>query len=270
MISTRTSLALARAQAEAERERRRRIVARLDPLALADRAGFVPDPWQVQILQSTAPILLINAARQIGKSSAVGLRVTKTLQQPDKTILIFSPGGRQSKELLLRVLRFWRKIGRPVPHVHAGTEHLYLANGSRILALPGKPDSTVGFTPDLIIFEEAARTSDELYHAISPMSGSSGAPVIALSTPKGKRGWWYDLWHDEENTRIERVIATAEQYPSRYQPGFLAAERRTNPLYSQEYDCEFLDDERQAFASSDIAAAQVEMATWDYLLRESA
>jgi hypothetical protein len=71
---------------------------------------------------------------------------------------------------------------------------------------------------------------------------------IALSTPAGKRGWFYEQWSHGEGWH--RVEVTAEQCP-RISREFLESERRDlgELQYRQEYLCEFIDDGESVFAS---------------------
>src|SRR5262249_58061446 len=72
-----------------------------------------------------------------------------------------------------------------------------LANGSRIVSLPGTERTVRGYSKaDLIIIDEAARVEDSLLVATRPMMAVSegGGRLIALSTPAGKRGWFYEAW----------------------------------------------------------------------------
>jgi hypothetical protein len=51
------------------------------------------------------------------------------------------------------------------------------------------------FSPGLVIVDEAARVPDDLYRAVRPMLAVSQGRLIALSTPFGQRGWFYDELH---------------------------------------------------------------------------
>ncbi len=44
-----------------------------------------------------------------------------------------------------------------------------LANGSRILCLPGEEATIRGFSPNLLVIDEASRVPDDLYRAVRPM-----------------------------------------------------------------------------------------------------
>ena len=65
--------------------------------------------------------------------------------------------------------------------------------------------------------------------------------LIALTTPAGKRGWFYEAWNGDETWH--RARAPASECP-RLSPEFLAEERRElGPMiYSQEYELEFVDE----------------------------
>ncbi|MGA9006343.1 MAG: hypothetical protein WB495_05490, partial [Xanthobacteraceae bacterium] len=51
---------------------------------------------------------------------------------------------------------------------------------------------------------EAAHADDDYIAALRPMLATSNGSLIALSTPNGKRGWFYDQWHscDDSWTRV--------------------------------------------------------------------
>jgi hypothetical protein len=82
--------------------------------------------------------------------------------QPGSLILVVSPSQRQSGELFRRILDMWQLMGRPIPADSENTTTLALSNGSRILAMPGDPETIRG--PDavrLLIIDEASRVSDD-------------------------------------------------------------------------------------------------------------
>ena len=74
---------------------------------------------------------------------------------------------------------------------------LELPNGSRIVGLPGNEATVRGFSAvSLLLVDEAARVSDELYMAIRPMLAVSGGALWLMSTPFGKRGFFYETWRN--------------------------------------------------------------------------
>jgi hypothetical protein len=237
----------------------------LSPVALAERAGLVPDPWQADALADPAPRLLLNASRQSGKSTVAALLALQTaLSDPGSLTLLLSPTLRQSGELFRRVVTLWRAAGRPIPVSSETALSLTLATGSRIVSLPGKEGTVRGFSDvALLVIDEAARVSGDLYAAVRPMLAVSGGRLLALSTPFGTRGWWFEAWA-KGGDAWSRYEVPATECP-RIAPTFLAEEERTMGAFwfEQEYLCRFLDAESQAFRAEDIDRAfDEEVESW--------
>jgi hypothetical protein len=242
------------------------MVALLDDLELAlDRVAFweaagigEPLPWQERALVSEAPMQLYNCARQSGKSLvAAALAVHKVLYTPDTLVLMVSRTLDHSGELFKRALKLYRDVGRPLRATSETALSLALENGSRIVARPGASDVSVrSYTADLLLIDEAARVSDELYVSATPILARTGGRVIALSTPFGTRGWWYEAWHSDEGW--ERYRVTADDLPDDwYKPSkatFLAREKRRMGewWHRQEYYAEFMDAQSQLFTREDV------------------
>lgn len=236
----------------------------LDPVAFARAASIVPDDWQARVLRSQAPRLLLCCSRQSGKSLTVAMLATWTaLFQPESLILMLSPSQRQSGELFKKCLAIYRDLGKPVPAEAETALHLSLGNGSRIASLPGKEGTVRGFSGvRLLIVDEAAWVPDDLYAAVRPMLAASRGRLIALSTPHGTRGWYWESWRGEEPW--ERYEVPAALCP-RISAEFLAEELRTmGPWWhAQEYGCQFLDSETQPFSTDAIERAfREEVDTW--------
>jgi hypothetical protein len=125
---------------------------------------------------------------------------------------------------------------------------LALPNGSRIIGLPGNEATIRGFSAvSLLLVDEAADVSDDLYMAIRPMLAVSDGALWLMSTPLGKRGFFYDAWmRTGADWQRFRVPATE---CSRISPRFLEEERATmgDRRFRQEYLCEFVETEGGAF-----------------------
>src|SRR5262245_12437381 len=111
----------------------------LDPALLLERAGLEPDPWQRDLLRSDAARTLLLCSRQAGKSTAAAaLALKAALLKPPALVLLLSPTLRQSGELFRdKVLRLYNALGRPETARQETALQLTLANGSRIVSLPG-------------------------------------------------------------------------------------------------------------------------------------
>ena len=82
---------------------------------------------------------------------------------------------------------------------------LAFPNGSRIVGLPGNEATVRGFSAvALMLVDEASRVSDDLYRAIRPMLAVSDGTLWLMSTPFGKRGFFYEAWANGGDT-WERV-----------------------------------------------------------------
>ena len=131
---------------------------------------------------------------------------------------------------------------------------LGLVNGSRIVSLPENEAGVRGFSQvSLLIVDEASRVSEDLYKAIRPMLAVSGGRLVALSTPFGKRGWFYDEWNSTAFPGWQKFRITASQCP-RIAPEFLEEERMKlgDRWFRQEYLCSFEDVVDSLFSMEDI------------------
>jgi hypothetical protein len=224
----------------------------LDPVLLMERAGITAvDPWQAQVLRTEARQVILNCSRQSGKSTITAGRALHTaLYEPESLILLLSPGERQSKELLRKCFDLYGALDRPIPSDVENKLELELANGSRIVALPGGNEATIrGWSGvRLAIFDESSRVDDVLYYAVRPMLAVSGGQLMLLSTPFGQRGFFHKEW-TEGGADWERILIKASQVP-RISAKFLTEERARigDWWYRQEYDCDFVATEDQVFA----------------------
>jgi hypothetical protein len=229
----------------------------LDPSRLLAARGFAVDAWQREVLLSRQRQILLNCSRQAGKSTVVGaLALHHALFEPGRLTLILAPGERQSAETFKKVRDLNRVLGRPVKAVYESQRRLELANGSRILALPGVEGTIRCYSPSLLIVDEAARVPDDLYRAVRPMLAVSKGRLVALSTPFGRRGWFCDEWHGSGPWHSIRV--SWRECP-RIAAEFIAEEERAmgRAWVAQEYECSFesvaglvYPDFAQAFTSA--------------------
>lgn len=228
----------------------------LDPCLLMQDAGLEPDQWQQDFLRSGSDRQLLLCTRQAGKSTATAVMALHEAMYSDNAlILLLSPSLRQSQEVFRKLLHTYGRMANKPPSLLESSLKLELPNGSRIVSLPGKEETVRGFSgATLIVIDEAARVSDELYYAVRPMLAVSSGRLVCLSTPFGKRGFFYNEWAN--GTDWNRVRITADQC-SRISSKFLDEERRAlGPRwFAQEYMCEFVETSQQLFADDLIAAA---------------
>jgi hypothetical protein len=212
--------------------------------------GFSLDPVQEKIIQDTSTRIIVNCTRQWGKTTTVAAKAAAEALAMDKPglILIVAPVERQARELFRKIRTSLRyALGTSEKWPEDNKTSLELPNGARIVAVPAKGENIRGYTnPYLIIMDEAAFIPDEDYRSVRPML-SHGARLILMSTPFGKRGFFYETWKHQDK-RWNKYSVTAEQC-SHIGADFLDEERiALGPIwYRQEYCCEFLDNVNSYF-----------------------
>ncbi len=226
----------------------------LDPVLVAEQVGLTPDSWQARVLRSSAQRVLLLCSRQSGKSTITSILAVHTaIYKPDALVLLLSPSLRQSGELFKKCLATYKDLGRPVSPESETALTLTLENGSRIVSLPGSKDGNIrGYSGvDLLVVDEAAWVADSLYMSVRPMLAVSGGRLIALSTPHGTRGWFYEAWRSDEP--FERYEVPAPLCP-RISADFLAEEKRNMGewWFAQEYMCHFSEAQTQVFTREEV------------------
>jgi hypothetical protein len=223
--------------------------------ALMTTAGLSPDPWQADLMRVRPERALLLCSRQAGKSMSVAaMALEQALTKPGSVILLVSASQRQSAELLGKVRALSMALSTPLGMEQLSVLSMKLANGSRIISLPGRAEVIRGYSADLLVLDEAAWISDALYESVRPMLAVSGGRLVALSTPFGRRGWFHAAWESAESWH--RVKVTAHEVP-RISEEFLAEERRSLPVnvFAAEYLCEFTDTLDSVFSSEDVIEA---------------
>jgi hypothetical protein len=226
----------------------------LDPCSIADDVGIDLDDWQRRLLESDHPRILINASRQVGKSTTCSLLAVRQALDNPGLILCCAPSQRQSSEL-------FRKIRSTLVQLNAdfsmdSATKVELPNGSRIITLPGSEATVRGYSaPSMILVDEASRVPDDFYAAIRPMLAAGNGRLVVLSTPWGRRGWYFQA-HEFGGDTWERYLVPASDCP-RISQDFLDEElRELGPLrFASEYKCEFIDAAEALFPSGLIEAA---------------
>ena len=219
--------------------------------------GFIPDAVQTRVLNTSTKRGVLNCTRQWGKSTVSAAKaVYQAYSKAGSLTIVVSPTARQSGEFVRKAAEFSARLGNR-PHGDGDNEiSLALPNGSRIIGLPGTEATVRGFSAvSLLLVDEASRVSDELYLAVRPMLAVSNGTMWLMSTPYGKRGFFYETW-EHGGAEWERVRVPAAEC-SRIQPAFLEGERAAmgERWFRQEYCCEFGDTEEGVFDQKTLEGA---------------
>jgi hypothetical protein len=209
----------------------------LDPAATFEHAiGLVPLDWQRAYLRETRPAVVLKGRQTGASTAAAALAIHATVYQRDVNAVVVSPSLKQSTEIATRARTGLRNLG--VRLVQDSTSMIRLANGSRILSLPGTARSVRGWTAKLLILDEAAFISPETFVAARALVATGGRLVVQ-STPAAESG----------------VTVRSDEVPT-IDPAFLDAERRSMSPdeFDREYACAFGKAGASLFSLDRIAA----------------
>jgi hypothetical protein len=156
---------------------------------------FFPDDPQARVLERAPNYrrVALNCSRQWGKSTVAAVLATHRLMvEPGATVLVVGPAARQSGETMRKVGAFLAVAGVRTRGDGVNRNSMVLPNGSRIVGLPASEATIRGFSAvSMLIIDEAARVPDEVCLALLPSLAVSNGDLIVLSTPRGRRGFFY-------------------------------------------------------------------------------
>jgi Terminase large subunit, T4likevirus-type, N-terminal len=240
------------------------------PVEFAISLGIDPDEWQAEVLASDHPRKILCCGRQTGKSTVAAiLALHKALTQPGSVVLVVAPGERQAKLLFSKAASLYRQAGYPLPAHSERRTGLELSNGSIIEALPAVERTTRGYSVDLLVVDEAAAVPDMDYYGILPALVATQGEQVLLSTPRGRRGFFWEIWHGAppqpvaeanlnrgEDSDWLRIMVRSDEV-GRIREEDLEVFRHTMPeqFFRQEFFCEWLETEGSLFSYDDIQAA---------------
>ena len=152
-------------------------------------------------------------------------------------------------ELGLKIRTIAKSLDNPVPSDLDNQTTWSLANGSRVVVLPGVEQSIRSFSAvRLLLLDEAARIDPATVASVRPMLATNArAQLIMASTPAGVGGPFYEAWENGGND-YERYAAKASEC-DRIAPEFLAAELAAlGPhFFAQEYENSFVQGSFSTF-----------------------
>ncbi len=214
-------------------------------------------PYQIEAIQGIEKkrYSVLLWARQTGKSFTMSYyAIKRCLTFGNHRVVVISPSERQSKELLDKVKLHVQALKIAGVTYFEDVETFQLEarfpNGSKIIALPSKPETVRGFTGDVIMDECAFfEKGFEVYEAVFPtITRNPKYKLIAISTPKTKKDLFYFLWQTAENDpehwyKFKLNIYEAVEKGLQIDPEELKAGLKNKDAWRREYLCEFVEDE---------------------------
>jgi Terminase large subunit, T4likevirus-type, N-terminal len=226
--------------------------AALDPAVLFEAAfDLLALDWQRTYLRETRPAVVLKG-RQVGASlSAAALAIHTARYSPPSNTVIVSPSLKQSAEILGRARTGLRHLGVPLEQDTASM--LRLANGSRIVSLPGTAKSVRGWSARLLILDEAAFIEHATFVAARALVATGGR-LLVQSTPAGEYGDFHEIVTGDDPEWARFTVRSDEV--ATIAPEFLEAERRalTPDAFSREYECRFGKVGASLFTAERLAA----------------
>jgi hypothetical protein len=162
----------------------------LNPLQFArERLGFRPEPKQAEILATQARRVVLNCARQFGKTTVVAAKaVHLAVTRPGWVILVLSENLSQTAEFFMRVDLFLSRLDIRAKSESKKAIGRRLPNGSRIIGIASREQAVRGYTANFVFIDEASRIDDEVIDAVAPAMAIRNGDLWMASTPRGKRG----------------------------------------------------------------------------------
>ena len=188
-----------------------------------ERSGlYVPFelwPSQVPVLRDIHRelFLIILKARQLGITTlVVAYAVWLAIFKPGATILVFSKGQKEARDMLRKKIRTMIKglpeWLQPAAFVVDQSEQLELSNGSRFVSFAARGSGGDSFTASLVIIDEADLIPDldTLLSGAKPTMAAGGKLVMLSRADKSK-----------PNSPFKRTFRAATEGHSAYKPVFL-------------------------------------------------
>jgi phage terminase large subunit len=203
-------------------------------------------------------------SRRLGKTyiaNIVGQLVTLV---PGSNVLIISPNYNLSSISFELQRKFIKHFDLEIARDNLKDRVIELENGSTIrMGSVSTVDSTVGRSYDLIIFDEAALSSqgeDAFNVALRPTLDKLASKAIFISTPRGKNNWFskfFDRGFSEDFSQWCSIHADYLENPRMTDADVLEARRAMSKAeFEQEYMASFNTFEGQIFDSSSVVIAE--------------
>lgn len=205
-------------------------------------------------------------SRQQGKTTVAKVLLIKWLTEYNNNILYLSPTLKLAKSIYKSIVNL---IGQSGLIKNSNSQDLIInsiTNSTIMFASSEQSSSLRGQTFTYIILDEAAFLNEGddnnnlFYNVIWATLKVKGKKLIAISTPNGKQGFFYDLYvkglnndNNKEYISIKKTIYDDALIPDSDKNNYINNLKKTIPkiAFKQEFLCEFLDDALTFFHNFD-------------------
>jgi len=206
-----------------------------------------PFKYQVEFLNSETKRISFRSGRQVGKTTICAMKAIHHALNRDKAVVvILSPTQRQSSLMFRKVRAYTQHYMIKLEVTNESQTMLGFQNGSEIHSLPGNnPDTIRGFSPTMLIIDEAAFVKDEVYVAAEPSLAATNGQLILVSTPFGKRGRFYQAFQEDVFEKYHIKSVNSPLITEEFLEGMKGS--KTELEYMQEFEGEFLEEQDTYF-----------------------
>lgn len=159
------------------------------------------DRWQREYLLAAPEMarIAIAASRQSGKSTVTKIFIAWCLVfVPGFTVLVASRSLRQASYYIDMIRHIVLTIVPRDAMVTLNRLSMELPNGSQIISIPAmQPDAGRGFSPHLVLLDEAAFAPEGLFTAIFPSVAATQGAIHMISSPNGRQGRFFEAFEGE-------------------------------------------------------------------------
>lgn len=223
-----------------------------------------PDPWQVDALREIVTRrenVLLCCSRGAGKTQTVA--VAAYLEAClGGFVLIVSRSDEQAMTMMQYVAETHARL-QLVKHTRLTMHDIKFEDAGRILSRPCKADTLRSkHKVTLLVIDEAALVPDNVFAVATAMTTISKGRIVLLSTPFGRRGFFWEQWDSSDGWFRHHVPWT--ECP-RITPDHIERERsRHGDLWvSQEYECLFHGSGSGLFNPDDfLVDPELEVMSW--------
>ena len=211
---------------------------------------FNPHAGQQAIIDAPESFLIASCGRRFGKTLAAMVWAAQEATRTQGLVWWAAPtyktcinGGWAS---------FMKFLPRKFRKVNRSEKRIELSGGGVIeFVTCDNPDNLRAATLNGLVIDEAAYVSDYVWHdVLSPMLLTTGGRVLGISSPKTKRGWFYDMWRDGQGKEKDSRSWSMTTYDNPLiEPARIDRYKRTMPEYTfrREIMAEFVDSLNAVF-----------------------
>lgn len=226
--------------------------------------GYRPFPWQRVVHQGldkygykSGHIHCVKAKRQIGKSFIIINELLRFAINYTNTVsCCMSPTLNQARKIYKQILKVTDQTGVVIKKNDSLLEIEFINGSVLVFKSAEQRESLRGYTFNgILCIDEAAYISDEVWSIIRPTCDVYQAPILMVSTPKFRMGFFFETFQmgflDKYKGRITSYDLCKFDTSALLPNSQLELYRQMLPknMFVTEYEGEFLDSESIVFGN---------------------